>query len=81
MENIMGKPEKIISIIQIVSAAVWLACVIFDIVYKQANAAEFATYSAPWYASILLYTAVAGVVQIICGVAKLVIAIRQNPEQ
>lgn len=77
----MGKPERIISIIQIASAAVWLACVIFDIIYKQANAAEFATYSAPWYASILLYTAVAGVVQIICGVAKLVIAIRQNPEQ
>lgn len=31
----MEKAEKIISIIQIVSAAVWLACVIFDIVYKQ----------------------------------------------
>ena len=81
MENIMEKAEKIISIIQIVSAAVWLACVIFDIVYKQANAAEFATYSAPWYASILLYTAVAGVVQIICSVVKLAIVIRQNPAQ
>ena len=79
MENIMEKAEKSISIIQIVSATVWLACVIFDIVYKQANAAEFATYSAPWYASILLYTAASGVVQIICGVVKLVIAIRQNP--
>lgn len=79
MENIMEKAGKIISIIQIVSSAVWLACVIFDIVYKQANAAEFATYSAPWYASILLYTAVAGVVQIICGVVKLAIVIRQNP--
>lgn len=75
----MEKAGKIISIIQIVSSAVWLACVIFDIVYKQANAAEFATYSAPWYASILLYTAVAGVVQIICGVVKLAIVIRQNP--
>ena len=81
MENIMEKAEKIISIIQIVSAAVWLACVVFDIVYKQANAAEFATYSAPWYASILLYTAVAGVVQIICGVVKLAIVVRQNPAQ
>lgn len=77
----MEKAEKIISIIQIVSAAVWLACVIFDIIYKQAHAAEFATYSAPWYASILLYTAVAGVVQIICGVVKLVIVLRQNPVQ
>ena len=81
MENIMEKAEKIISIIQIVSAAVWLACVIFDIVYKQANAAEFATYSAPWYASSLLYTAVAGVVQIICGIAKLVIAIQYEPSK